>query len=547
MSGLAPLLIVIAAVRLGAQQSDRFSSNSQHSCKTATDAEARRHREAGLEIAGMRRDAQAAYGNERRACRSSDKPCLDAAARRHETVQKQIRSHELEEEARNQRAILDIGVECASVRLPPNHPCPETVAAELATHKRAAANISKQRVDANKDFSLARLRCEKSDDACERAAEAAHVARMRQIATGEQTEFARHRAAMIDLGKCSKTDPPKTDPRTPNDGAGQMPLPEATRQQLLKGAAEMDRLASDAQNYALAGTNRFFKCLVETVSADMKFLAQPAYVPAAQLARSLHEGTWAYLTSDAYRNNRQMFDQALKSLRQLQADPACSFGARAPGAVVDAITHLGSAIAGATAVQKAANAAVRTANAAAERHVTYGAYQGRQGGPTGRKVNPHNPACAPNMCWGSAIAKDLEWETGDPHWAEAFAGNFEVKVVNGVSRTVFNTTSNLTIEMMLSSLYGAKKLKGPALTPKRLEDQKFGRATPMSRQEIIDDLKAAGPDSRGLVLIDTPEGGHVLNARHNGSGVEFPDASNSNMDGSIFFQGATGVRFFRTN
>src|SRR5262249_50515994 len=69
---------------------------------------------------------------------------------------------------------------------------------------------------------------------------------------------------------------------SPNDSGRDLPLPGDVRQQLMKAAAKMDQVATDAQNYSLAATNRFFKCLVEVVNADLRFLAQPGYVPAKQ-------------------------------------------------------------------------------------------------------------------------------------------------------------------------------------------------------------------------------------------------------------------------
>src|SRR5208283_5337548 len=61
------------------------------------------------------------------------------------------------------------------------------------------------------------------------------------------------------------TDPGLTpSPETP----GALPLPANVRQQLLNTAAQLDKVLDDAQNYSLAATDRFFKCLGEGISAD---------------------------------------------------------------------------------------------------------------------------------------------------------------------------------------------------------------------------------------------------------------------------------------
>ncbi len=71
-----------------------------------------------------------------------------------------------------------------------------------------------------------------------------------------------------------------------------LPLPTDVRSQLLQAAARLDNASTNAQNYSLTATNRFFHCMTEAVSADLQFLAQPGYVPAAQIAKSLHQGVW---------------------------------------------------------------------------------------------------------------------------------------------------------------------------------------------------------------------------------------------------------------
>jgi|GEM_PF-6207323 len=354
-------------------------------------------------------------------------------------------------------------------------------------------------------------------------------------------------AAVQDQGRPSQSGPGRLQGHVeqnaaPTGGAGGLPLPDEIRRQLLQKAAEMDRLVTTGQDYSLAASNRFFDCLVRALKADLLFLAQPGYVPAAQIAQSLRQGVWDYITADAYANNRQMFQGALEALRRLKQDPACWFANAAPGAAAAAITHLGGAAAEATEIQKAADAAVRLANTNAERRAAFGA-----AASGGTSINRFNPENAANMCLPCALAQDLTWATGDPISARTYAGNVEIQIIKGVPTKVYNLTHSKTVETLLSGLYGSTRLQGAPLNATRLQNQMFGIPSASSYQEIVDELRAAGPLSRGLVFFEYPTGpGHVINARNVGKGVVFPDASNSNIDGSSFFQGANRVFWYRT-
>jgi hypothetical protein len=137
-----------------------------------------------------------------------------------------------------------------------------------------------------------------------------------------------------------------------------LPLPTDVRSQLLQTAARLDNASTNAQNYSLTATNRFFHCMTEAVSADLQFLAQPGYVPAAQIAKALHQGVWTYLTSNAYDNNLKMYDGAVQSMQHTMNDPACVFGQAAPALLAVAATRTAGAMAEARQVSKAANAAI---------------------------------------------------------------------------------------------------------------------------------------------------------------------------------------------
>jgi hypothetical protein len=351
---------------------------------------------------------------------------------------------------------------------------------------------------------------------------------------------------------CSKL-PQPTDPGlTPSpETPGGLPLPPDVRQQLLNTAAQVDKVVDDAQAYSLAASDHFFKCLGEAVSADLKFLAQPGYVPAAQIANSLHSGVTNYFTGNAYANNMQAYQAAQQGLNNLAQDPACFAANVAPAIAAAAVTHLAGAAAEANATQQAANDAMKIATEETERETAWNAGPGKYGD---NPANPKNPACAPNMCFPSAIAEEVSQETGVQLAAEPFAGNVTVKIVGNTPTNVFNLTSSKTIQTMLQDFFGSKRLQGPALSPQRMANQMIGQPSIMqSGAEIQQELAAAGPGARGLVFVeynptatDPNPAGHVFNVR-NVNGVPMArDFSNAGIDASSFFNGVKEIWFYRT-
>jgi hypothetical protein len=342
------------------------------------------------------------------------------------------------------------------------------------------------------------------------------------------------------------TDPGLTpSPETP----GALPLPANVRQQLLNTAAQLDKVLDDAQDYSLAATDRFFKCLGEALSADLKFLAQPGYVPAAQIAQSLHAGVTNYFTSNAASNNLQAYQAAQQSLNTLKSDPACFAANIAPMVAAVAVTHLASAAAEANATQAAANDAMKVATEETERET---AWNTAGPGKTGALIAAiENPACAPDMCFQYAIAEELSQELGVKLAPAPFAGNVTIKIIEGVETEVPKLVGNRTMSTMLQDFFSSKKLQGPALSSERVANQMTGQPSLMdSGAEIQQELKAAGPGARGIVTVvyDTPEGpfGHAFNVRNVKGVPTAKDFSNPNLDASKFFNGVKQIWFYRT-
>ena len=157
------------------------------------------------------------------------------------------------------------------------------------------------------------------------------------------------------------------------------------------------------------------------------------------------------------------------------------------------------------------------------------------------------------MCFPNSIAEELSQEFGVKLAAEPFAGNVTTKIVEGVHSKVFNLTGNKTIQTMLRDFFGSKKLQGPALSPERMAEHMSGAPSPMnSAAEIQQELKAAGPGARGIVIMeyDTPEGpfSHSFNVR-NANGVPMArDFSYGGRDASSYFSrsGVKQIWFYRT-
>ena len=77
--------------------------------------------------------------------------------------------------------------------------------------------------------------------------------------------------------------------------------PDAAR--LKAVLTQLDDMIGRAANYQPPLSGKFLITLAKDLRNDLDFLAQRPYVPAAQIANSLHTGLWSYLTGNAYENN----------------------------------------------------------------------------------------------------------------------------------------------------------------------------------------------------------------------------------------------------
>jgi hypothetical protein len=590
----APLLLFTAYAQ------DVFNAGSANDggCP-AKQAEQRQYfsRMSGFEARERALERQAA--DEKGACR--DQECVTAANRRDAERHLQLDKQRRDEEARHEKADREIDNSDAcgggGARSSAGGPCETARAAEARQYSARMLDLQKQEIDYAARFDNQRADC-RGDGGCLTSAERRHQADLTKLEAERAAEGDRHARARsaIDRGACSTPTTTANGSRPagnpgvlrggveenvyrdpPVNTEGGLPLPPDIRKQLMDGAAAMDRAMDDAQKRAFTASNRFFDCLWKVVRADLAYLGQPAYVPAAQLAKSLHEGAWKYLTSDVYDNNVAMFNGALASLQKFFDDPACTFGEAAPDIAVAVATHLGDSMAAAFDAQKAGDAAIRIASREEERRAGYGAATGQ---PRSPGVPRYNPDCAPNMCFPSAFAQELSIETGESFAAKPFAGNFEIQIIKGVPVKVFNLTNDPTIQSLLGGIFGNKKLQGPPLSPQRIANQMVGKPTLLRRsngkamsgkeahQAIHDEMNAAGPGSRAVVFLHGPgnQGGHVVEAIHGGrvnSGgsvsiikdtkgglvgdVVFPDASNGNMDATHLIRNAQSVSIYRTH
>jgi hypothetical protein len=361
---------------------------------------------------------------------------------------------------------------------------------------------------------------------------------------------------------CSSSTPDPDRLRNP-ESPGALPLPPNVRQALESGAAQMDKMLDDNEAYALAGLNRFFKCLSEEIDADMKFLAQPAYVPAAQVTKALHFAAWQYMQTPPYTNNLRMFQAAQQELNSFKQDPACATAKIVPAAVAALVTHVAGAAAEATAVQKAGNEAILLARteqeavAGVEKEAGSGLQGKSIGGTPGLVLVTEaevNAACGENLCVAQAIAKDLSAATGEPLAGVApFQGDAALQILEA-GGTVSPPISFNSLQPLLESLYRNVKLKGPALSKKVIENQERGIPTQMSSAQAITDSMQGIPGARGIVIVNynptalVPKPiSHAFNAIVDEAGIpQFIDTSNPSVTGAALFNQVSEFFLYRT-
>ena len=361
---------------------------------------------------------------------------------------------------------------------------------------------------------------------------------------------------------CSSSTPDPDRLKNP-ESPGALPLPPGVREALESGAAQMDKMLDDNEEYALAGTNRFFKCLSEEIDADMKFLGQPSHVPAAQVMSALHFAAWQYMQTPPYTNNLRMFQAAQQELNSFKQDPACAMAKIVPAAVAVAVTHVAGAAAEATAVQKAGNEAILLARTEQEAVAGVGkeAGSGLQGKSIGATPGlvlvteaELNAACGENLCVAQAIAKDVSAATGEPLAGVApYQGNAALQILEA-GGTVSPPISFNTLQPLLESLYRNVKLKGPALSQKMIENQARGIPTQMSSAQAITDSMKGIPGARGIVIVNykptalVPKPiSHAFNAIVDDAGIpQFIDTGNPAVTGAALFDQVSEVFLYRT-
>ncbi len=116
---------------------------------------------------------------------------------------------------------------------------------------------------------------------------------------------------------------------------------------MMKLANELDRIADDFQDNAMAASNQFCGGMADSLSKSAKFLAQKPGTVLPQMA----DGLLTYLTNDYNENNQQMYDDAVKAVDELEKNPARFFGEHAVDAAMSAAGG-GGPVGGLGAVRK---------------------------------------------------------------------------------------------------------------------------------------------------------------------------------------------------
>jgi len=122
----------------------------------------------------------------------------------------------------------------------------------------------------------------------------------------------------------------------------------------------LQEAAAQMGTYGAAATDRFFAAMKEDVMSTGAFLAQPAYVPAAQLAKGLHEGVVNYFTNDAYDNNQKSVTGVENAVHSAIEDPAGTLGKAVPNIAFGMITGSAEEFLESKITQQAADDAVRS-------------------------------------------------------------------------------------------------------------------------------------------------------------------------------------------
>lgn len=101
-------------------------------------------------------------------------------------------------------------------------------------------------------------------------------------------------------------------------------VPPDVRERLMQAAAELDRIATAAENNTLAASDKFFRSMAQAISANLKFLAEKPSVPAQQMASAI----WTYLNNDYNENDRRLYEAAAEAVQNFEQDPPTFLGAQ---------------------------------------------------------------------------------------------------------------------------------------------------------------------------------------------------------------------------
>jgi hypothetical protein len=136
------------------------------------------------------------------------------------------------------------------------------------------------------------------------------------------------------------------------------------RQELMNAAAQMDRIATDLQNRAMAASTHMIQGMAEVLSADLQFLAQTAQHP-VETARQVATAIVDYLTTDYNVNNERLYDAAVQAVDEWQRDPAHALGKTVANVGVGAASGAAGALVG-TGVRACAAGAQKALKRAAD-------------------------------------------------------------------------------------------------------------------------------------------------------------------------------------
>jgi hypothetical protein len=303
---------------------------------------------------------------------------------------------------------------------------------------------------------------------------------------------------------------------------------------MLKLAAQMDRIAQQAQNATKVAVDHFFAGLATWAGNTLRFMSQKPGVPLTQASKAIA----AYLTNDYRANDQKLRAAAVQAVNQLQNDPARFLGEILPNLLpLPKVKMLEQIAQVEKSVERISQVAKIEETFAGE--FNSNALKSSETAPVPQFGAASTPQpFADNACVSTAVGQDALWAADETFQIQG------VEILNGKTDLVM---TGAEVQELLKARYGDIIRRNPNFTPQ--ERLLFRLGTPMPvKPGDIERILGPWDGSRGLVFIRPVKGiGHAFNVRNLKGFIQYLDASQK-MDGRLWFNlPLKDVFFFPTN